>query len=105
MELQGPQADGEAGHPQGQEEAQVPPELLEGSSDTGLQETRAASASMEVLIERPGRKLHCFTSCIAGGREDAGGAATIVPGTNDGYTCDFVPDELVPGRILRLPGT
>eukprot|EP00959_Pyramimonas_sp_CCMP1952_P124364 2600326-Pyramimonas_sp.AAC.1 len=41
---------------------------------------------------------------MTGGREDAGGVATVVPATADGYACDFVPEEVVPGRILRLCG-
>eukprot|EP00959_Pyramimonas_sp_CCMP1952_P292252 6112095-Pyramimonas_sp.AAC.1 len=69
-----------------------------------LQETHASEHSMQVLLERLGKPFCCFSSCMTGGREDAGGVATVVPATADGYACDFVSEEMVPGRILRLSG-
>ncbi|CAK0864020.1 unnamed protein product, partial [Prorocentrum cordatum] len=69
-----------------------------------LQETHASEYSMQVLLERLSKPFCCFSSCVPGGREDAGGVATVVPATADGYACDFVPEEVVPGRILRLSG-
>eukprot|EP00959_Pyramimonas_sp_CCMP1952_P384408 8056507-Pyramimonas_sp.AAC.1 len=59
---------------------------------------------MEALLERSGNSFHCFASCLTGGLENAGGFATAVPAPADGHACGFEPEELVPGRVLRLRG-